>query len=597
MPKYYPTAKYQSDIGSLGMSMDPRTANQLGEVNTKINPGLRHVELLGLNTQIMDSIPDQHLEEINRLSRLTGVTTSLHGPLVEASGIGEKGGWEEGNRIGAEKQLESALLRAHKLDPKGNVSVTVHSTAQLPEMITKIKEKNEKTGKMEERTTGMLIINPEVGKIAPIEYEKRFFPKDGKFEPEKTRVFNETEELEKINKDQWTQQISDINRHATYGEEILDRAKQHLGISEKSSPEEINKLLANISKKNFNPDSIPDSEDRQIFKNAQKEAIHGQIYLKDAYRNLKNVFDRAYLNSSDEDKQKLKAYAQEITPLITKDIEDDPRILGDVVEKGVKVLNEIKTPSLWKPLNEFVIEQSAKTYGNIATKAFKEFGSSAPVLNIENPPAGSGLSRADDLKNLIEASRKVIVENLKKDGVSGSEAKQAAEKLIGATWDVGHINMIRKKGYSEEDVIAESKIIAPFVKHVHLSDNFGLDHTELPMGMGNVPLKEIMKKLGDKGFEGKKIIEAGNWWQHFAEKGGGNPFKPSIEAFNSPIYAMKESAYWSTPPTFGAYYTGHGPINPPVHHKLYGSGFENLPTELGGEIPGERGRFSGTPNA
>ena len=48
---------------------------------------------------------------------------------------------------------------------------------------------------------------------------------------------------------------------------------------------------------------------------------------------------------------------------------------------------------------------------------------------------------------------------------------------------------------------------------VHLSDNFGMEHTELPMGMGNVPLKEVMEKLGQKGYEARKIIEAGHWWR------------------------------------------------------------------------------------
>jgi hypothetical protein len=283
--------------------------------------------------------------------------------------------------------------------------------------------------------------------------------------------------------------------------------------------------------------------------------------------------------------------------MIKTGVEQDPQILAEVVEKGVRVLGDLKnTPQLWKKMNDFAIEQSAKTFGNAAATAWKKFHDSAPVLSIENPPAGGGLSRAEDLKRVIEESRKIAIENLKKEGLSSGEAKQAAEKLIGATWDVGHINMIRKMGFSEKDVIKEAEKIAPFVKHVHLSDNFGLDHTELPMGMGNVPLKEVMKKLGEKGFEGKKIVEAGNWWQHFAEKGGGNPFKPSLEGMNSPIYSMGPSAYWSTPPGFGAYYSGHGIINTPTHHRLYGAGFENLPMELGGEIPGDKGRFAGSPN-
>ena len=96
--------------------------------------------------------------------------------------------------------------------------------------------------------------------------------------------------------------------------------------------------------------------------------------------------------------------------------------------------------------------------------------------------------------------------------------------------------------------------------------------------------------------KGKQIIEAGNWWQFFADKGGGNPFKPSVEAFNSPIYAMKEGPGWAYTGSYGAYFSGMGPINPPVHHNVYGAGFQTLPIELGGEIPGDRGRMAGTPN-
>ena len=284
---------------------------------------------------------------------------------------------------------------------------------------------------------------------------------------------------------------------------------------------------------------IKNEKEREVIKEAQREFIHGEIYLREAYTNLKSLFDLAYANSSSDDKEKLKKFANEISPIITKKIEQDPDSLRNVVEKGIKVLGEIKAPELWKPLQEFAVDKTSETFANVAVSAFKKFGDTAPVLNIENPPAGGGLSRAEDLKEVIEKSREKIAEKLREEGYSGGEAKRAAEKLIGATWDVGHINMLRKKGYSEKDIIKEAERIAPYVKHVHLSDNFGLDNTELPMGMGNVPIKEVMKKLGEKGFEGKKIIEAGNWWQYFADKGGGNPFKPSIEAFDSHIYSMK----------------------------------------------------------
>ena len=137
-PKYYASTEYRMGAGEFGMPLDPRTANQLGELNTKINPGMKHIEVSGLSGATMESIPEQHLDEMRRSSKITGVTLSFHGPLVEASGIGERG-WDEVSRLGAEKQLESAMLRTHKLDPKGNISFTVHTTAQLPEMETKIK--------------------------------------------------------------------------------------------------------------------------------------------------------------------------------------------------------------------------------------------------------------------------------------------------------------------------------------------------------------------------------------------------------------------------------------------------------------------------
>jgi len=591
LPKYYNQTGYQSGMDTLGLSTDPRTANQLGELNLKLNPGQKHMEVGAINQSVFDSIPDIHLDEMKRLSRLTGVTTSLHSPIVEASGVGERG-WDEVNRIGAERQVEQALIRAHRLDPKGNVSVTTHTTGGLPEMITKYKEGDK------EKTTSLYIIDTESGKMGPMETGKRFFPKEGgngEAFTGKPREFDVKDEIEKINKDQWTSQLSDINRHASQGEELLDRAKHYAGLSEKTPPAVAEKYLARLTQKDFDINEIA-PEDREFFKTVQREAIHGQIYLRDAYRNLKSQFDRAFASASDPDKEKLKRYANEIKPLIKEGIDEDTKALGEVIEKGIKVLGEIKNPNIIKPLNEFVIDKSSQTFANAATSAFKKFGDTAPILNIENPPAGSGLSRADDLKKLVVESRKKMADNLQKDGMSRSQAEKTAEKFIGATWDVGHINMIRKMGYSEKDVIKEAEKIAPFVKHVHLSDNFGLEHTELPMGMGNVPTKEILQKLGEKGFEGKKIVEAGNWWQYFAEKGGGNPFRPSLESFNSPVYAMKNSYTWSQTPNFGSYYAGHGAVNPAVHHKLYGSGFENLPMELGGEIPGDRGRFSGTSN-
>lgn len=228
---------------------------------------------------------------------------------------------------------------------------------------------------------------------------------------------------------------------------------------------------------------------------------------------------------------------------------------------------------------------------NVAFNSYKKFGNQAPIISIENPPAGGAFSTGEELKDVVEKVRDRFVEKAKKDGIDEKQARQIAERLIGVTWDVGHINMMKKFGYENKDIIKESEQVAKLVKHVHLSDNFGLDHTELPMGMGNVPVKEIMERLGKEGFDAKKIIEAGNWWQHFRTP----PFKETLEAFGSPIYSMNMAPYWDQ--NLGGqqdYIGGYGAMLPQINYETFGAGFSRLPSELGGQRQGAEGsRMSG----
>ena len=111
------------------------------------------------------------------------------------------------------------------------------------------------------------------------------------------------------------------------------------------------------------------------------------------------------------------------------------------------------------------------------------------------------------------------------------------------------------------------------------------------MGMGNVPMKEIMEKLGEKGFEAKKIIEAGDWWQHFKTA----PVQETFEAFGSPVYGMKMGPYWNQSQGLQqGYFGGYGAMLPQVNYETFGAGFSQLPAELGGQRMGGRGsRMSG----
>ena len=104
--------------------------------------------------------------------------------------------------------------------------------------------------------------------------------------------------------------------------------------------------------------------------------------------------------------------------------------------------------------------------------------------------------------------------------------------------------------------------------------------------MGNVPTKNIMKIFKEEGKNIEKInkvIEAGNWYQHFQS----TPFGETLKAFGSPIYSSGANQFLES----RGYFAGYG-MNPEIHHSMYGSGFANLPVELGGQMAG-RSRLSG----
>ncbi len=581
-PIYGGPATYMSSLSGLSAAIDPRTANQVKEVSEHLNSGVKNIEVQGTFPEVMESIPKQHFKELNRMAKLTGAELSMHAPMVDPTGITQRG-WEKMNQDAAENQLWSAIERSHELNPHGNVPVTMHaSTAQLPPAEFKIKEGQE------EKIKSLLLIDPN-GNLHQIKEEERYFPtKIGQKIGEKI-PFNPIDEMERENKEVWLKQLDNLNFYAQRGGDMID---------------EMDKMSKTLPTEPINKEEHGEWENMQ--KNIERSMTHGSIYLKDAYMQLKKNYDLVYKNADSEDKKKLNAFAQSIQPRIEEfeNMSDNPQKLSEfsekVIEKGVRTLREIKQPRILTPLRDFAVEKSAETVSNLAFKSYDKFGDTSPIISLENHPANTSiLTRAEDLRDVIKKARGKFVEKAVKEGISRSQAEDASEKLIGATWDVGHINMLRRFGYGKKDIIKETEKIAPYVKHVHLSDNFGHEHTELPMGMGNVPIKEILKKLGKEGFEGKKVIEAGNWWQHFSPGGKSNsPLIPTLQAMGSPLYPMHMAPSWNQIyGAAGAYFAGYGTINPDIHHSLYGAGFAALPTELGGQIPGQQNRMSGTPMA
>ena len=583
---------YNIPSGQFGMSTDARTANVLQEVNTKLNSGMKTTELSQVSPEVFEAVPKGQLKEVNRLAKLTGTEVTLHAPVVEPSGISQQG-FEETTRQATERAMKLAMDRANELNPDKSSPVTFHSSAQLPGSQWRPTE----DGK--EQNT-IIAVNRDTGKLAPLKEEIKYYPdkmikseikeklknltpeqRSEELKKPENRISLEEGEYQKpqdqlriINGSEWDNSLNQLFFNKERADEILTKEGskiQHLfkGVEE-----------GRYSPKNFNEEQ----------KNVYNKFRTAEIYLEDVHKQISSLFSKAYEFGDEKQREYLKGLSQNFQ----KQLEKDPSPINQskAMTEIVQGLGEI-TPQMYVPIEEFATDKTAETFSNVALHSYKKYKDNAPIVSIENPPYGGALASGEDLKKLIEETRKRFIDKAVKEGINKSEAQKQAERLIGATWDLGHINMMRKEGFGKEEIAKQSKEISKMVKHVHLSDNFGLEHTELPMGMGNTPTKEIMENLGKEGYNAKKIVEAMHWWQHFKSP----PTAETFGAFGSPIYADGVGPYWNQTPGFHQdYYGGRGMMLPQTNYEMMGAGFSQLPSEVGGQRQGAGGsRMSGRP--
>lgn len=575
---------YRIPAGSIGASTGIQTANQLGDVNNYLNQGMNVVELSTIDPGVLEMIPKEHFKEIERLNKLTGASTTIHSPQLDPAGMTQQG-WSEDNRKEVERQFESVMERSHELNPNGNIPVTIHSSmmpgsellpAKYAELAEGEEDKKEVLGRM-------VAVNQETGELTALKREKMFGPQYPEGE-----IWTPERRLKNANDTQWINSITNLAFYKKEADEVIGRSNPELqplyDRLEKGemTEEEIKRYqpqLMQINKANLFLSNIASS-----FRNSYEQvAKYGDENAKKVLRNISEEWQK---------------FNEENRKLGIRDA-GDPRFtirqskLLDNSIGQLQMIGETKDmpngPQIFRAIEDFSKEKASETLSNVAIQSYKKFKNTSPIISIENPPYGSALATGEDLKNLVQETRKKFVDKLVKEGTSRSEAERAAEKLVGATWDTSHISMIRKQGFGSDKVIEETKKIAPFIKHVHLNDNFGHTHTDLPPGMGDLPMKEIVKEIQEKAPGTKKIFEGGNFFQQFKYP----PHAQVLGEMGSSVYSLDTGPYWNQVGGFGNYYMGHGLINPPIHHSIYGAGLTTLPVDLGGEMPGqERGRFA-----
>ena len=626
---------YSPSASQIAYPSDPLTANQLKKVSDKISTGAQTIEVSGLGLtgggpmKHLASIPKQHWKEIDRLRQLTGVDLTFHGPLVDPTGVTGRGNWSEDQRMEAERQMKAAVELAQQMNsdsaeknPKGMV-MTFHSNNGLPEVKRQIKKPD---GTIE--TVQMAVIDERTGQIGNIPTPREDYFKGLKQQTAQQR-------LDELNEEQWRRQIENVFLNSTrVNNELIGIRGEDENIKKELDKSGIEYGSAFEAYKTYK-DNYKDykktvEEIGKIFPNTanniNKTMINIQnasFFTQESYMQMKEFFNEAYHDvkkDAEKDKPgkkealaKLDNYAKDLRSAFKKYIENyNVAEFQQKIAEGTRLLNEDSIrPRKFKPLEDFAVDKGSDTFANVALHAYtnaKKYNRAPGIISIENPPAGmSGLTRADEIVRLVKASREKFVDRaVEQKMMSREKAEQVSEQIIGATWDVGHINSIRKWGYKKEDVLREAQTIAPYVKHMHIADNLGFEDSELPAGMGNVPIDEILNSEWSENFrKAKKVIETGDW---FSRQGGmGMAHTPVREAFSglhAPVYrtppsmGTSSSAYWndainSDAPSYG----GLGPINPEIHHSVYGGGFSGLPAYSGGELPGKAGNssFSGAP--
>ncbi|MFH1325285.1 MAG: TIM barrel protein [archaeon] len=557
---------YRTPINKIGVSTDARTASILKEVSDKLTPGQKVIELSLISPENLEAVPKQELEEVKRLSQLTGVDVTVHGPLIDASGVTDRG-FTESNREVSERKILYTVEKSHEINPNGNIPVTFHTSNRLPGAVYR-KEKDA-NGKEIEVIDQMPIVNQETGQMNLAKRDVKFYAGRNLGKGEIRDVYKQ---LEEMNNTEWENALQQMIIPKEHADKILRET------------EPIISQIALKEKKGI----VLTPEDMQIksrYENAEEQ-------IKDMYSHLQTLFNRAYKYGTEEKREGLKKISKEFG-----------KRLGEAHNRNQssfamqKLMEDLRplNPEIYKPAETFALEKSAQSFGNAAFAAYDKFKDKSPIISIENPPAGFGLSRAEDVKKMVEGSRKQFIMKATEKGMSASDAKKQAEKLIGVTWDVGHINQLRQFGFTSEEIIKEAEKVAPFLKHVHLSDNFGMENVELPMGMGNVDFKEVMdalRKKGGKVDDVRQIVEAAHWWQ-FQKT---SPIGPTFEALGSPFYSGT-APYWNQAVGLTqGYFGGYGGMLPPINYETFGAGFSNLPAELGGQRQQRGGsRMGGTP--
>jgi len=535
------------DFGSygIGASINP-TGSQLANTNTAINWGVNNLEIsLGHGMRFDQSgylgqLGGTEREELTRLAKLNRINLSVHAPIVEPSGYSE-GLFSEATRQHAYRELKTSIDFADQIGSRSgvqNVPVVVHaSNDPIGNPMP-----NERLIYVEQETGSVKVANP-----LPVTLDK-----EGKYR----------EYIAKLG-------LIPDRDYKDYDTSIVITPKGQMNMKNKLQFQQINQEIANAR---------------------YWERVHEQRALDYLHQNNPTLLEEARIDA--------KAQSERIMHL-------------EAEKEYYKGLEKNDNKNLRTPFvrtEDFAIKKIADTLSDLAVYSAKK--ESQPMIVVENWVPESVAGNPEQVRDIIAEARKQCVTKLEKEHWSSNAAAATADKVLGMNFDIGHANLWKKytkyseaEGrmveYSNEDIKKWAQEVAPYIKHVHLTDNFGDVDAHLPVGWGNAPITEVVNDLKKAGWKGRAILETFGALPYGGGAFGvaeslyqtGLPMIPGGPSWESAAGAYFKSGYAFTgvPVKGGTYWPDIGYMGP------HAVGFTGLPYSMGERAASGGSEFSGAP--
>jgi hypothetical protein len=339
----------------MGMSLDPRTANQLGELGQKLNSGLMAAEIGTLSPRVFESMSEEQFKEIGRQAKLAGSKVTVHAPIQEMDPAGfDERGWNEFKQKIVEKRLMDVIDKTSSIGVGENVPITIHGSNFYG---STWKYSGEGQNRKKEYET-LLAVNQETGEVAPIKNDKRYLPTPPFFDDYSPERF-----LEIKNHTQWDTETNKVLFDKEKADNILSRI----------NPEK-EKIYENIISKPEEMKNLSENEKEEIY-SIHRQYQTAQAHLEDSELSLRSSFDKAYkfagknTEEIEKNRKELDLLAQKYSLGLKNatSFKDKSNVIQDFALELKKF-----RPEIYRPIESFATEKASETFSNSALYAYQK---------------------------------------------------------------------------------------------------------------------------------------------------------------------------------------------------------------------------------